>query len=86
MKPGKYAKHTFTTDQNKARALWRRSDNELSAINDALKIIPLVSDHKALHARLDRRLDAIEKRRVRAKTLFADVDESFTIFSLRMPL
>ena len=82
MKPGKYVNHKFTADQKKARTIWKRADKELFAINDALMMIPLVDDRQDLHARLDRRLDAIEKGYAKAKELFPEVNESFTIASM----
>jgi len=81
MKPSKYVGHKFTPEQKRARTIWRRADKELLAIDDALMVIPIVSDRKQLHARLDRRLDAIERGYARAKDLFPDVSESFTIAS-----
>jgi hypothetical protein len=86
MKPGKYVNHKFTADQKKARAIWRRADEELIAIDDALMVLPIVDDRAELHARLDRRLDAIERGYARAKELFPDVSESFTIASGTMSL
>ena len=86
MKPGKYAGHKFTKDQKTAQRLWRLSDSELSEINEALKICNWGSTRKQLHDRLDRRLDAIEKRNDKAKALFPDVDESFTIASMTISL
>ncbi len=86
MRPGKYLNHKFTPEQKKARWLWRRSDKESLAINDALMVITWDSPREELHARLDRRLDAIEKRRTRAKELFPEVDESFTIATMEMAL
>ena len=86
MKPGKYVNHKFTKDQKRARMIWRRVDKELLAIDAALMVIPIVSDRKQLHARLDRRLDAIERGYTRAKALFPDVSESFTIASMEITL
>ena len=86
MKPGKYVGHKFTKDQKQARALWNRANDEQCAINDALKIITWGETRERLHARLDRRLDAIERTRAKARELFAEVDESFTVASMTITL
>ncbi len=86
MKAGKYVDHKFTQDQKKARMLWRLSNKEICEINDALKIITWGSTRKAMHDRLDRRLDTIEKRQASAKALFSDVENSFTIATMDIAL
>ena len=86
MKPGKYVGHRFTPDQKKARRLWERANKEQVEINDALKVITWNGTRERLHARLDRHLDAIERTRAKARELFAEVDESFTVASMTMRL
>ena len=86
MTPGKYVGHKFTKDQKRARTIYRRAEKELLTIGDALMVIPIVSDRKKLHARLDRRLDVIERKYTKARELFPDVSESFTIASMTMKL
>ena len=86
MKPGKYVNHNFTADQKHARMLWRQSDEQIVEINNALKIITWGTTREAMHERLDARLDTILKRQERAKGLFPDVENSFTIASMTMPI
>lgn len=81
MTPGKYVNHKFTADQRRARAIWDRAHKEQLAINDALMVINWGSTREELHARLDRRLDVIERSQARAREIFPDVSESYTIAS-----
>lgn len=81
MKPGKYANHKFTKEQKRARAIWDRAHKEQLAIHEALMVITWGNSREELHARLDRRLDAIERGQARAREIFPDVSESYTISS-----
>ncbi|PCJ10434.1 MAG: hypothetical protein COB10_11125 [Planctomycetota bacterium] len=85
LKPGKYAGHTFTKDQKKARGIWRKALQSEVAIKEGLQLAfnSLTAHSRAsLHDRLDKRLNEIERQQKRAKALFADVEESFIISSM----
>lgn len=79
MKAGKYADQKFTSDQAKARRIWQRTRKQRSEIVEALKSCDFYMTREQMHTRLDRRLDAIDRQQSKAKDLFPDVDESFTI-------
>jgi activator of 2-hydroxyglutaryl-CoA dehydratase len=79
--PGKYVNHKFTADQKKARALWRRQQENYYRLMDALMLTGGGHSRKELHDKLDKRLDEIDRHASMAIELFPDVDESFTISS-----
>ena len=85
MKRTKWATHKFTPDEKKARAKWRRAQENVNDLNDALRQYPtasleaFVAKRAELHERLDKRLDVIEKTITSAKELFPEVDKSFTM-------
>lgn len=80
-KPGKYVNAKFTEEQEQARKLWIRAQAYENEVCEALHFYPTI-DRKVLHERLDVRLDDIERIREKAKELFEDVSESFTIASM----
>ncbi len=84
MKTGKYVGHKFTKQELEAQRVWRRSDRQRSEIVEALKSCNHFMSRKAMHKRLDRRMDAIERMQKRAKELFPEVDESFTIATMKL--
>lgn len=86
MKAGKYVGHKFTKQERDAQKIWRRADSQQLEIVNALKSCNFYMSREDMHKRLDRRLDTIEKMRNRAKAMFPDVDESFTIATMEMSL
>ena len=92
MKQTKWATYKFSADEKKARAKWRRAQENVNDINDALRQYPTASLEKfveqraELHKRLDKRLDVIEKTIASAKNLFPEVDQSFTVATGRITL
>ena len=86
MRQTKWATHKFTKDEKRAQSIWRRCDQERLEINQALKIITWDASRKELHARLDRRLDTIEKGQARAQEMFPQVGESFTVAKMTIGL
>ena len=83
--PTKWAGKKLTKDQQKAQRKWRRADCELVKLHSILHTT-IFRDRKHLHERLDRRLDAIERQKNTARELFPEVEESFTIASMRIRL
>lgn len=90
MKPGKYAANIktnrWTADQRTARAKWQRASGYRFKLNDALLMAADEKSRAEMHKRLDYVLDLIDKHRAQARELFPDVDESFTVASLVVPL
>lgn len=86
MKQTKWAGYKFNADQKKARAKWRQAQETQFAICDAFKMYPGNYSREELHAKLDKRLDIIEKQRASAKELFPEVDESFTVAQMTVTL
>ena len=84
MKEGKYVGVTFTPDQERARAIWVRQRAKRYRLADALVMHGGVPSREECHAKLDRALDSIEAGEARALALFSEVDESFTISTMRM--
>ena len=84
MKEGKYVGVTFTPDQERARAIWVRQRAKRYRLADALVMPGIVPSREECHAKLDRLLDGIEKQESRARELFPEVNESFTIATMRM--
>ena len=79
---GKYLGHVFNADQQRARAIWKQAESDLVALHEALLLGPFKSRAK-LHARLDQRLDALEQFKANAIELFPEVEESWTISTMR---
>lgn len=86
MKAGKYAKHKFTNQELEAQRIWRRADKQRSEIVNALKSCNHYMSREDMHKRLDRRLNTIERMRNKAKGLFPEVAESFTIATMEIAL
>jgi len=86
MKAGKYAKHKFTKQEREARLIWKRANKQQFEIIEALKSIDFYMSRKAMHKRLDRRMDTIERMRNRAEKLFPDVAESHIIATMEIAL
>lgn len=86
MTKGKYAGATFTPDQKKARRWWERAQKDQCALLDALCTTDATLTREEYHARLDKVFDSIERRRAKALDLFPEVDQSFTIATLRVKL
>jgi len=86
MKAGKYVGHKFTKQELEAQRIWRRASGQRSDIVNALKSCSHYMSRKAMHIRLDRRLDAIEKMESRAKEMFPEVSDSFTIATMEIAL
>jgi len=79
MKQTKWANRKFTPAEKKARAMWRQALKEKSEIVQALKSCDHYMTREDMHKRLDRRLDAIKRRQVKATETFPEVGESFTV-------
>ena len=86
MKAGKYAGHKFIKQELEAQKIWRRSDKQRSEIVEALKSCNHFMSREDMHKRLDRRMDTIERMQKRAKELFPEVEESFTIATMEIAL
>ena len=80
LKPGKYVNHKFNADEKKARAFWRRAMEQETGLCAGLMLI-YQPDRAECHKKLDKRLDQIDRLRSKAKELFPDVGNSFTIAS-----
>lgn len=65
-------------NQFKARSLYRRSQQQLHAIHDALMCTPIKS-RKQLHERLDKRLDDIARIEATARSLDPDLVNHLTM-------
>ncbi len=86
MTAGKYADHKFTKQELEAQGVWRRSESQRSEIVQALKSCDHYMSREDMHKRLDRRMNAIERMQKRAKELFPEVDQSFTIATMEIAL
>lgn len=86
MKPGKYVGHKFTKQELDAQRIWKRANKQQFEIIEALKSCDFYMSREAMHKRLDRRMDTIEKMRNRAEGMFPDVAESFIIATMEMSL
>ena len=86
MKAGKYVGHKFTKQEREAQRIMRRADKQQSEIVQALKSCNFYMSREEMHKRMDRRMDAIEKMRSRARELFPEVEESFTIATMEIAL
>ncbi len=82
MKKTKWATHKFTARESAARAKYRRAEEQRSDIVEALKSCDHYMSREAMHKRLDRRLDTIERMQASAKELFSEVGESFTVATM----
>ncbi len=86
MKAGKYVGHKFTKQELEARKIWLLANKQQSEIVEALKSCDFYMSREAMHKRLDRRMDTIERMRGRAKSLFSDVAESHIIGTMEIAL
>lgn len=86
MKRTKWATHTFSVDEKKARRKHRRADELRCRIRDGLSFTDWTLTRQELHERLDRTLDTINQLDAAAKDIFPEVAESFTVSSMRMKL
>ena len=86
MRKTKWASHKFTADEKKAQRLWRRSESQRSDIVEALKSCDHYMSREDMHKRLDRRMDAIEKMQSRAREMFPEVKESFTMATMTVTI
>jgi len=86
VKQTKWATHQFSATERKARAKWRRAQEQRSGLIAGLMTCDYYADRKELHRLLDKRLDTIEKTQASAKTLFPEVDESFIIATSKLTL
>ena len=84
MKKGKWVGVKLTDDQRKAKGIWERQQAKRSRLADALMLPGIVPDRAECHANLDRLLDGIEKGEQRARDLFPEVAESFTIATMTL--
>jgi hypothetical protein len=80
MKKTKWVDHKFTKDEKRAQGIWRRAEKQRSEIVQALKSCDHYMSREDMHKRLDRRLDAIEKMKHRARDIFPEISESFTMY------
>ena len=85
-KAGKFVGHKFSKQERDAQRIWRRSESERSDIVQALKSCDHYMSRENMHKRLDRRMNAIERAQERARSLFPEVDESFTIATMEISL
>ena len=69
----------FTEEQIQARRYWKQASESLDCIVNGLVAPTINPTRENLHKKLDLRLDRIEKLENKARTLFPDVQKSFTI-------
>ena len=81
MKATKWVTHKLSASEKKAQAIWRRSTSQHTAIVEALMSCDHCMTRDAMHKRLDRRLDAIERQQDTARKLFPEVAQSFTMYT-----
>jgi len=81
MKPTKWTKRKLTQSELSAQKLWRNATGQRSKIVEALMSCDHYMNRDAMHKRLDRRLDAIERQEAKATSRFPEVEESFTMFT-----
>lgn len=86
MKPGKYAGAAFTPDQIRARAMSNKAMSRRVQLANLLTTSPSHHPRSYWHERLDWYIDQIERLDADARSLFPDVEESFTIASMEIKL
>lgn len=80
LKKTKWVDHKYSAEELEAQKYWDSARKRRGELLAGLKTTHWFTKREDYHKRLDQLLDSIEKAESKARVLFPEVKESFTLF------